>query len=208
LIIKAKHNFLIHPFFKAYTLRKMKTAFNKIDIIGFFDDKKLPVLVVSNHFSWWDGFWLMYLNLKVLNRKFHFMMLEDQLRKNWFFKYTGGFSINKKSKSIIETLNYTTDLLHDSKNMVLIFPQGKITSQHEQNIIFENGVDRIVKSRVNQIQILFVVNLIDYFSAPKPSLSIFIKEYIAPENFTDSLELSYQKFYNESILEQKRRADL
>lgn len=186
----------------------MKTAFNKIDIIGFFDDKKLPILVVSNHFSWWDGFWLMYLNLKVLNRKFHFMMLEDQLRKNWFFKYTGGFSINKKSKSIIETLNYTTDLLHDSKNMVLIFPQGKITSQHEQNIIFENGVDRIVKSRLNQIQILFVVNLIDYFSSPKPSLSIFIKEYIATENFTDSLELSYQKFYNESILDQKRRADL
>jgi hypothetical protein len=53
------------------------------------------------------------------------MMLEDQLKRYWFFKYTGGFSVKKKSKSITETLNYTQELLSDGKNLVLIFPHGQ-----------------------------------------------------------------------------------
>ena len=102
MILKAKHNFIIYLFFKQYAEWIMKRHFGVIQILGDFQEKKLPVLLISNHISWWDGFWSMYLNVKVLKRKFHFMMLEEQLRKFWFFNYSGGFSVNKKSKTIIE----------------------------------------------------------------------------------------------------------
>ena len=86
MILRAKHNFLIFQFLKQYAVWIMKRHFNTIKVLGEFRDNDLPVLLMSNHVSWWDGFWAMYVNLKVFRRKFHFMMLEDQLRKFWFFQ--------------------------------------------------------------------------------------------------------------------------
>lgn len=206
MILKAKHHFLIYPFFKLYTIWKIKRVFNDVEIIGDFLDNEKPVLVIANHISWWDGFWIMYLNLKLLNRKFHFLMLEDQLRKHWFFNYTGGYSINKQSKSIIESLRYTEEILQDRYNMVMIFPQGEITSMHQKNIYFERGAERIINNLGETISVLMTANIIDYFSKPKPSLNIYIQEL--RENQTDikSIEKSYQDFYNESVTKQFRRS--
>lgn len=197
MIIKAKHNILIYNFFKLYSLRKITTNFENIYISGKYNETQKPLLIISNHISWWDGFWIMYLNLKLLHRKFHFMMLEQQLQKHWYFQYSGGFSINKNSKSIIETLSYTVELLEDNNNLVLIFPQGKINSIYQNNIIFEKGIERILL-KTNNIQVLNVANFIDFFSKPKPSLYIYIEEFIHKQN-NYSIEKYYNHFYNKCL---------
>ena len=199
MILRAKHHFFIYPFFQKYTLWKVKKIFHEVKILGELKDNNKPLLIISNHVSWWDGFWLMYLNLKLLKRKFHFMMLESQLRKFWFFNYSGGFSVNKNSRTIFETIDYTANLLSDTENMVIIFPQGEINSIHNQKISFEKGIERIIKKLKNEITILFVANLTDYFSNPKPTIFQYIKEYNYEKfNFLD-FENSYQKFYSESV---------
>jgi len=199
MILKAKHNFLIYPFFQFYAVKIIKRNFANIQIIGNFNEKNLPILLISNHISWWDGFWAMYLNLKILKRKFHFMMLEEQLQKFWFFNFTGGFSVNKNSKSIIETLNYTSQLLENNENMVLIFPQGKIQSINNQEIKFEKGIDRILKKTNKKVQLIFMVNLVDYFSNKKPSINMYIKEFEF-ENFDfGEMQNSYNIFFKQSI---------
>lgn len=203
MILKAKHNFFIYPFFQWYAVWLIKRKFSKANIIGSFDDKNLPVLLIANHISWWDGFWVMYLNLKILKRKFHFMMLEEQLRKFWFFNYTGGFSVNKKAKSVIETLNYTGELLSDSKNMVLIFPQGEIQSMHLQTFSFEKGINHILSGKEEKIQILFMANLVDYFSTPKPIINIYIQEYQDLQLNLESIENGYNEFYKRCVEHQK-----
>jgi len=199
MILKAKHNFFIYPFFQKYAIWKIKRCFEKVNVLGEFDDRKLPVLILSNHVSWWDGFWISYLNVKFLHRKFHFMMLENQLRKFWFFNYTGGFSVNKNARSVLETIDYTAKLLADGNNMVMLFPQGEIQSIHNNNMQFQRGIDRIMKKLTNKIQILFVVNLTDYFSNPKPTLFQYIKEYEYSQFDFRDLEKQYQIFYNQSI---------
>lgn len=201
-MLKAKHNFLIYKFFKNYSIRKTNKVFERVNMVGNFNDKQRPVLVICNHISWWDGFWIMYLNLKILHRKFHFMMLEDQLKKYWFFNYSGGFSVQKKSRSVIESLNYTIELLNDKENMVLIFPQGKIHSLHNSNIKFEKGLEWI-SNKTNDIQILQVANLVDYFSQPKPSLFMYLEEYNS-NNKLLTIEKSYQQFYLQCIEKQKK----
>jgi len=199
MILKAKHNFLIYPFFQFYAVKIIKRNFANIQIIGNFNEKNLPILLISNHVSWWDGFLAMYLNLKKLKRKFHFMMLEEQLQKFWFFNFTGGFSVNKNSKSIIETLNYTSQLLENNENMVLIFPQGKIQSINNQEIKFEKGIDRILKKTNKKVQLIFMVNLVDYFSNKKPSINMYIKEFEF-ENFDfNEMQNSYNNFFKQSI---------
>jgi len=199
MILKAKHNFLIYPFFQFYAVKIIKRNFANIQIIGNFNEKNLPILLISNHVSWWDGFLAMYLNLKKLKRKFHFMMLEEQLQKFWFFNYTGGFSVSKNSKSIIETLNYTSQLLENNENMVLIFPQGKIQSINNQEIKFEKGIDRILKKTNKKVQLIFMVNLVDYFSNKKTSINMYIKEFEF-ENFDfNEMQNSYNIFFKQSI---------
>ncbi len=204
MILRAKHNIFIHPFFKRYAVWILKRQFKPIQIIGEFQDRNMPILLISNHISWWDGFWAMYINLKVLNRKYHFMMLEDQLRKYWFFNYTGGFSVNKKSKSIIETIRYTSELLDNKENMVLIFPQGEIQTMHSQNMVFEKGLDPILKNKEGKVQIVFLANLVDYFSSPKPGIYFYIQEYNDLVFDSETIQYQYNEFYRRSIENQKQ----
>ena len=199
MIIKAKHNFIIYPFFKWYAGFIIRRHNNTVKIIGKFKDRNLPVLLISNHISWWDGFWAMYINQNVLHRKFHFMMLEEQLRKYWFFNFTGGFSVNKSTKSIVDTLNYTSGLLTDKENMVLIFPQGEIQSLHNQNIQFERGLEHVLRNKENAVQVIFLVNLIDYFSNPKPGIYFHIREYTEGAFDLKSIQQSYTVFYADSV---------
>ena len=55
-MIKATHHWFLFPFFFWYGILKMKLHFKKIKLSGDFNDKGLPVIIVANHFSWWDGF--------------------------------------------------------------------------------------------------------------------------------------------------------
>jgi len=182
----------------------LKKRFNLIRTIGDFKDSGKPVLVIANHFSWWDGFWLMYLNLKLIHRKFHFMMLEEQLKKHWYFQFAGGYSVKKKSRSVLESLKYTDRLLKDPKNMVFIFPQGEIQSQHSSTITFEQGVQRIIEKLTDEIHVVFVANLLDYFSHPKPSLYMYIETHNSQQLKSGSVESKYLRFYMQALSKQKK----
>ena len=134
------------------------------------------------------------------------MMLEEQLRKYWFFNYTGGFSINKKSRTIIESINYAGALLSKPENLVLLFPQGEIQSVYQQEIRFEKGIERIVKMAKRDIQLIFNANLIDYFSKPKPSVFMYATEYSKTDFSKQSIEKEYNLFYKSCLDKQKQNA--
>lgn len=153
--------------------------------------------------SWWDGIWAFYFNSEILRRKFHFMMLERQLRKNWFFKYTGGFSVTKNSKSVVETINYSAELLQKSGNVVLMFPQGEIRSMHRHKFHFENGIGKILDKTNNQIQIIMLANFVDYLSDVKPNLTIYYEEFIGKLK-TKDIEQAYNDFYGKCVQIQKQ----
>jgi len=177
----------------------MHRNFHTVVINGQFVDNGTAVLVIANHVSWWDGFWVEYLNQQILHRRFHFMMLEDQLKKHWYFQFTGGFSVKKQSRSVIESLQYCIELLKQPANLVLMFPQGKIHSMHNHNFRFEKGIEKIVSEISPDTQILLVVNLIDYLSAPKPSLYIYFKSLTAKDITISDVESEYQKFFTETV---------
>jgi 1-acyl-sn-glycerol-3-phosphate acyltransferase len=206
-MIKAKHHPIVHNFFKLYVPYIIRRNFHKVHVTGQYLEKNKPVLVIANHISWWDGFWTVYLILKVFHRKFHFMMLEDQLRKERILSLTGGFSIKKGSRSILESLKYAVELLSDNKNLVLLFPQGKFTSIYDQSFQFEKGLERIIKEVNGKAQIIFQANLIDYFSHKKPSLFIYLKECDKLNPDIGSIQDMYNAFYAECVVENSKKAD-
>lgn len=202
MILKAKHHFLLYPFFTWYAQYRMKRHHSSIRIVGEFTDRKLPVLLIANHISWWDGFWAVYVNEQVLHRKVHFMMLEEQLKKHWYFNYCGGFSVKKNSRTMVESLQYAADLLLDARNMVLLFPQGEIQSLHLQDIRFERGLEHILKNREKKVQVLMMASLPDYFSEPRPGITFYIREYDGEWFDKQSIEQQYAAFYANAIQQQ------
>ena len=206
MILKAKHNAIIYPFFKWYIRFKIRRNFHAVKIKGEIADRNLPVLLITNHNSWWDGIWVEWVNQQVFRRKFYFMMLEEQLRKFWFFNFTGGFSVKKNSKSIIESLTYTRGLLTNRQNLVLMYPQGKIQSMHDIDFQFEKGIEHVLKRLDNPVQLIFMVSLIDYFSNPKPGLFLYLKEYAENDLSIKTIRLKFSEFYQNCIELQKQEA--
>jgi 1-acyl-sn-glycerol-3-phosphate acyltransferase len=207
MILKAKHHFLVYPFFQWYSCWIIGRHFQKVVLKGNYTGKGLPVLLISNHTSWWDGFWAMYFNLKVLHRKFHFMMLEEQLRRLRFFNYTGGFSVKKSTRSIIESIHYTSQLLVDQGNMVLMFPQGKLFSAHESQVTFQKGIEKILGDLREKVQMIFLVNLTDYLSAKKPTLYMYFKEHEQNNYSLSELQKAYNQFYSQSVEQQSKLSE-
>ena len=202
-MIKARHHIVIYPLFKWLSGFLFKRNFNSLTIEGSFEDNGHAVLVIANHISWWDGFWIMLLNLKLIKRRFHFMMLEEQLRKHWYFQFSGGYSVRKKTRGVIESIQYTIDLLQENGNMVLMFPQGQINSMHNHKVNFEKGIDRIIQLIPPETQVLFVANLIDYLSDAKPNLYVYLKSVSARDVQISPVESAYNKFYTEVVNRQK-----
>ena len=205
-MLKSRHHFIVYPFFQHYTRYLLRTRYHTVSIENHFADNGNAVLLIGNHVGWWDGFWAMYLNLKVLKRKFHFMMLEEQLMRYRFFNYTGAFSVDKGSRSVVESIRYASDLLNDSKNMLLMYPQGRLHSMYEHHFQFEKGIERMLKNRERKVQVVFSANLVDCFTEPKPSLSIYTENYEGA--FTvEALEQAYNDFYTRCLEKQFAKAE-
>lgn len=200
-MIKSRHHPLLYPFFEWYGLLLIKLHFRSISIKGNYSKNDLPVLIISNHFSWWDGFFVSTFNIKKIHKKFHVMMLENQLSRCWFFRHSGAYSIRKKSKSIIDSLNYTVELLQKPQNMVALFPQGQFESVYTQPLKFQRGISWILKNLKNDVQLLFVANLTEYFESVRPRLFIYFKEYDYKNKTQTDIENDYNKFYRESYLD-------
>lgn len=205
-MIKAKHHFFLYPFFTWLGKRMINRHFHNVVLKGDVHASGKSILLISNHTTWWDGFWVQRLNMQLWQKRFYFMMLREQLEKHWFFQYTGGFSVEKKRKSVLDSIAYSAEILEEGSNLLMIFPQGKIQSCYRTNLDFERGVDYIVKKTRLNVQIVFLVNLVDYLSNKRPTLYQYIQEYKF-SNFNElKLEDAYNSFYK-NVLEKQRMLD-
>ena len=152
-------------------------SFNPVEI-----DNSRSVLLLANHFSWWDGFLMFYLNKILFKKNFHVMVTEENYRQVSFLKYLGAFPVKKNSKSVIESLQHAGELLNDPKNLVLIFPQGKLYSNHVQEVEFERGLIKLINASHAKFQYLFAAAFVDYFEKRKASLTCYLQIWEGAES--------------------------
>lgn len=202
-MIKAKHTIWGVYFFRIYSRIQLKRNFRKIAIHGNYTNTNKSILLIANHFTWWDGFIQLYLNEFVFKRRFHVMMLEEQLSVHKILRSNGAFSIRKGSRNIIESLKYSLDLLMNRDNLVLIFPQGEIQTLYTRDFKFEKGIEYLVKHLPrDKFDIFFNVNLVDYFSNKKPSLNIYFCKYEDQSLDLGSIQECYNRYYTNCIRKQ------
>ncbi|MEN0056006.1 MAG: lysophospholipid acyltransferase family protein [Mucilaginibacter sp.] len=198
-MISPKKNRLVHWFFHRYLLWIVGRNFHEVRLAqtsAIANNK--AILLLANHFSWWDGFLMYYVNHKLLHKKFHIMILEETIRQVSFFKYMGAFSVNKNSRDMIASLNYAAGLLNDPKNMVLIFPQGKLYSNFVDQVTFQKGLMKIITRAQQNFDLLFAATFVENFKYKKPTANVYLKTITGNLAYKsmDELTAAYQQHYN------------
>ena len=161
------------------------------------------IFLLTNHFSWWDGFFAYDTTYAKLNRKLYIMMQYDHFKKYFFFKYFGAFSLKKGTRGMVESLAYTAKMLNDPENLVVVFPQGELCSNHITHIHVEPGIQRIIKQIKGPCQIVYQCTLIDYFESLKPSAYIHLYDCgVAGEVPFDELVKNINRFHQQALKDQ------
>ena len=126
-------------------------------VLRFFFSKKIikgkeflnlvdgPLIIAPTHRSRWDGLILTFaIGRRVTNRDCRFMVTTPEMKglQGWFLKRLGCFSINQESPSLF-SLRYAVELIY-SKNQLVIFPEGKITT-NSKKLKLKQGLFRLAK---------------------------------------------------------------
>lgn len=106
---------------------------------------------------------------------------------------------------MLATLTDAGKLLNDPQNLVLIFPQGKLGSNHVDEVVFEKGLTNLINASDKNFQYLFSAMFVDYFDKRKPSVWCKLKQ--VPANELEGLSMIrevYNKHYQESRQQHSR----
>ena len=199
-MIRPKNSRIIYWFFRRYVKWRVNKQFHRLLFNTIETDKNRSILLVANHYSFWDALVLFCVNDSLFNKKFHVMILEETSHKEPFLKYGGAFSVSKNTKDILLSLDYAAKLLDDPNNLVLIFPQGQLYPNFTAHIHFEKGVQRIIDQAQGKFQLVFAAAFIQYFKHIKPTATVYLKteSVIYAGKSIAELQSAYQQHFNAS----------
>ena len=170
-MIKADHKKWAKFVFDIYLKLLLKKSFYDFRIINQLPaiDHLQSLVITPNHFSWWDGFFVYWLNKKVISKNLFIMMLEEQLKRYLFFQKLGCYSIDlTDSKKMFTSLKYTMELLQDTNNAITSYPQGEIQFYDKRPIQLRDGIEFLSKKSKSVFQIIPVAFNIHYTNERLP----------------------------------------
>lgn len=197
-MLAPKNNKIIYWLMHRYVKFLVCTKFQQLSYNTVEVDKNKSVLVLANHFSFWDGLIMHCINDSVFKKHFYVMVNEATTYKLNYLRYGGAFSINKNSRKILESLDYAAQLLSQPGNLVLLFPQGKLFSNFVNDVRFEKGVLRIIKRAAGKYQLVFAATFIQFYKHRKQSINVYLKNETGSyaDKSLAELKEAYQQHYD------------
>lgn len=196
-MIKADHKKWARWLYDFYVPRLLKFNFQNFYLTNNFpqipEDRSL--IITPNHFSWWDGFFIDYTMSHLSNRKIYILMLEEQLKRYWFFQKVGAFSINPKNPQSIKTsFDYIVEVLSDPKNVLLFYPQGEIEDYVKRPLKVKKGLKAILNMTNSEVIVLPVAFRIKYGNTKKPDILVRFGETISSDKIKNNFNLFIEAF--------------
>lgn len=198
-MIEAENKRWARLIFNPYIDYLLKKNFGHFYLLNEFPriDKLAGLIIAPNHFSWWDGFISDYLSRNLIKRKIHVMMLEDQLKRYWFFKKVGAYSINPANPvSMARTIKYSRKIAASPDNLVVLFPQGEIQSLNEKSVSIKEGLKLLLETDIPDIYILPLAVKVEYGENKNPDIIAKFGKLIEAREIKTDFELFTEEFLN------------
>lgn len=203
-MIRAQHRPWADLIFQPYLTWMFKRNFHEIRLLGTRPEipNPLPLLLLPNHSTWWDGFFVYLLNKRVFHRTAYLMMLEAQLTQYKFFAKIGAYSIEPENpRGVIESLEYTLELLSRERGLVVIFPQGELLPWHTRPLGYKRGVEWILRKHGKPVTLLPLAIRTEFLGEKRPSVFFLFGDAYAfdPATFqgTDAIEKRQTELLND-----------
>lgn len=128
----------------------MRATFGTVRIRGLEElraaTREGPVLVVSNHTSWWDPLVAIVLCARVLEIDAYALMDAKNLRRLPFFAHVGAFGVDLDDRADgARAIRYAARLLDAAGRVVWVFPQGRERPVTVRPLGFEPGAAAIAR---------------------------------------------------------------
>ena len=147
-------------------------------VLSSLESIKTPLLFVSNHVSWWDGFFLFEIQRQVRPKaKIYTVALEKTCSENRILPRMGVLPIQPGNPGSVKSLlNYLRTLRAENlpeELVVSFFPQGKITPSFSSDLGFQRGVEQVI-SALTPVTVVPIGIHIEPMTGKKPTAILSI----------------------------------
>lgn len=149
-VIPARKSALFNAWFAGHARARIHRGFARVLVRGLEAATRAsegaPLLVVSNHTSWWDPLVVLHLSQHALERDGYALMDAKNLRKLPFFALVGAFGMDlERPEDGAAGIKYATRLLADPRRLMWVFPQGRERPVTERPLAFRRGAAAIAR---------------------------------------------------------------
>jgi len=143
------------------------------------EQRALPMIICANHSSWWDGYIALIVS-RQLGVDPYLMMEEAQLRRYFFFRWIGCFSVDRQNaRSALRSLQYAARILKEKRGrFVWLFPQGVISPNDRRPLEFFTGAAHLARSTAPSLVYPLAIR-IEYLAEQRPDLFISLGKPVA-----------------------------
>ena len=174
-----RHNDTVRWFWDRYLRWKYQRSFAAVhfNLTGALGrlDPGIPVILVPNHISWWDGFFCFEVQHRLRPGSGIFsLMLESELKKFPILRKIGCFGIEPgNAASVRRAFGQFRDLVAaNSYRTLTFFPQGEISPLRRRPLGFRRGIETLVQIS-GRVQYVPVAIHIEPLNHEKPTAFIY-----------------------------------
>lgn len=174
-----RHNNTVRWFWDRYLDIRYRRAFTSIHFNLSSADRdalhpELPVILVPNHISWWDGFFCFDVQRRLRpGSGIYSLMLDTELQKFPILRQVGCFGIQPgNAASVRRAFMQFRDLAAVNPYRTLTyFPQGQISPMRQRPLGFLRGIELLVRM-IGRVQCVPLALHIEPMNAAKPSVFV------------------------------------
>lgn len=149
-MIEPRKSRLFNAWFASHARARIRRTFGRVLVRGLEETRRraadAPLLVVSNHTSWWDPLVILHASTHLLGTDGHALMDAKNLRRLPFFALVGAFGVDLDRPSDgAAAIRRAARLLDRPGRLVWIFPQGAERPIHERPLGFREGAAQVAR---------------------------------------------------------------
>jgi 1-acyl-sn-glycerol-3-phosphate acyltransferase len=181
-MIRARRVGWFNAWFCGHARSRIRNTFGEVRVRGLETARayaaEAPLLVVSNHTSWWDLLVALHVWTHMLGTAGHAMMDAKNLRRLPFFALVGAFGVDLDNAADgAAVIRYAARLLEAPGNLVWVCPQGAERPITERPLGFRAGSGEIARV-AKKAKVLPVGIRYEFGGTERPTLWISFGEAV------------------------------